>query len=278
MFSHAAAATRRPISAEARRTLASSGALLMIGMQRRARSPHDTHRVRLGGARVTTGRGNSQLSTVLLDCFGTMVHCPWRAIRHSMADRAGVPAERLLQGYKITRQNRNTGAYPDATAELTAVCEAADLSLTAGQVRDLVRFECELLTVRGGYYPDALRFVDRVRASRIAVGLVSNCSPSATCLFERLQPHRYVDDVVLSFRVGFRKPDKRIYLTALRRLNESNPGQCLFIDDEREFCQGAEAIGITTSLIDRTRRTTGRDDTCVRTLDDLVIAGRDGLP
>jgi putative hydrolase of the HAD superfamily len=212
------------------------------------------------------------MRTVLLDCFGTMVHCPWRAIRHRMADRAGVPAERLLQGYKITRPNRNTGVYPDATAELTAVCEAADLSLTARQVRELVRFECELLTVHGDYYPDALRFVDRVRASGIAVGMVSNCSPSAACLFERLQPHRYVDDVVLSFQVGYRKPDERIYRTALRRLNEDNPGQCLFVDDEREFCQGAEAVGITTSLIDRARRTTGLDGTCIRTFDDLVIA------
>lgn len=223
---------------------------------------------------MTTEPGNGRPSTVLLDWFGTMVHCPWRAIRQSMADRAGVPAERLRQGYEITRQNRNTGAYPDATAELTAVCEAADLSLTAGQVRDLVRFECELLMVRGDYYPDALRFVDRVRAGGIALGLVSNCSPSATCLFERLQPHRLFDDVVLSFEVGCRKPDERIYRTALRRLNEANPGQCLFIDDEREFCRGAEAIGITTSLIDRT----GRDDTCVRTFDELVIAGGAGFP
>ncbi len=224
-----------------------------------------------------TELARDQLSTVLVDCFGTMVHCPWRPIRQSMADRAGVPAERLLQGYKVTRQDRNTGVYPDATAELTAVCEAADLLLTAGQVQDLVRFERRLLTVRGGYYPDALRFVDRMRASGIAVGLVSNCSPSAAGLLERLKPHQYVDDVVLSFQVGYRKPDERIYVTALRRLNGSSPGHCLFVDDDRGFCQGAEALGMATSLVDRTRRTdTG--ESVVRTLDDLVIARSGGPP
>ncbi len=226
------------------------------------------------GARTTPGELRPR--TVLIDCFGTMVHCPWQAIRRSMADRAGVPADRFLRGYALTRQDRNTGVHSDATAELTAVCDASGLSLTAGQVQDLVRYERELLETRGDYYPDALRFLDRMRANEITVGMLSNCSPGAAFLLDRLQPHRHVDDVVLSFEVGCRKPDEGIYRTALRRLDVSDPGRCLFIDDEPDFCAGARSVGITTVLITRTHRATGRGDAGIRTLDDLVIAGEDG--
>lgn len=222
-----------------------------------------------------------QVSAVLIDCFGTMVNCPSGEIRRSMAERAGVPAERLLHGFRVTRQDRNTGVYPDATAELTAVVEAGDLLLTESQVRDLVGFERRILTVRGDYYPDALRLAARVRASGIPVGLVSNCSPSAAFLLERLKLHHHVDDVVLSFQVGYRKPDSRIYSTALRRLNTSDPGGCLFIDDDRTFCQGANSLGMAVRRIDRTDSATDGDIArtgAVRSLDDIVIAGRGGLP
>lgn len=215
-----------------------------------------------------------EVKAVLIDCFGTMVHCPWREIRRSMAERAGVPAERLLHGYKATRQERNTGVHPDAIAELTAVSEAADLLLTTRQLQDLVRFERRLLTVRGDYYPDALRFVARMRARGIPVGLVSNCSPGAASLFERLQPNRHVDDVVLSFQVGHRKPGSRIYGIAQRRLNASTPGSCLFVDDDQTFCRGAKDLGMAVCRVDRSAHEgDAAHGDVVHSLDDLVLAG-----
>ncbi len=53
------------------------------------------------------------------------------------------------------------------------------------------------------------------------------------------------DDYVLSYEVGFMKPDPRIYQEALGRSN-SEATECVFIDDIEENIRAAEALGIKT--------------------------------
>ena len=47
----------------------------------------------------------------------------------------------------------------------------------------------------------------------------------------------------LSYRMGVRKPDPRIYLEAARHLGVQ-PGACLFVDDRRKNVRGARAVGM----------------------------------
>jgi FMN phosphatase YigB (HAD superfamily) len=49
---------------------------------------------------------------------------------------------------------------------------------------------------------------------------------------------------VISAEVGLHKPQPEIYLLAAERL-EVEPAACLFVDDLRENCEGAEAVGMT---------------------------------
>jgi putative hydrolase of the HAD superfamily len=44
--------------------------------------------------------------------------------------------------------------------------------------------------------------------------------------------------------VGLHKPQPEIYRLAARRLGVE-PSECLFVDDLRENCEGAEAVGMT---------------------------------
>jgi putative hydrolase of the HAD superfamily len=49
---------------------------------------------------------------------------------------------------------------------------------------------------------------------------------------------------VISAEVGLHKPQPEIYLLASKRLGVE-PERCVFIDDLRENCAGAEAVGMT---------------------------------
>lgn len=51
-------------------------------------------------------------------------------------------------------------------------------------------------------------------------------------------------EYILSYKLGFRKPDKRIFYEAINRA-EVSPGECIYIDDIKEYTEVAQSIGIT---------------------------------
>lgn len=90
--------------------------------------------------------------------------------------------------------------------------------------------------------------VAAVRAARnsgIRTGLVSNSW--STSHYDRALLAELFDAVVISAEVGLHKPQPEIYLLASKRLGVE-PEQCVFLDDLRENCAGAEAVGMTAIL------------------------------
>ncbi len=55
------------------------------------------------------------------------------------------------------------------------------------------------------------------------------------------------DTAVISAEVGLHKPQPEIYRLAAERLVVP-PEECVFVDDLRENCAGAEAVGMTAIL------------------------------
>ena len=51
------------------------------------------------------------------------------------------------------------------------------------------------------------------------------------------------DAITLSFEIGHKKPEKEIYLDALKKLN-LKPDECVFIDDIKEYSDAASKLGI----------------------------------
>jgi epoxide hydrolase-like predicted phosphatase len=89
---------------------------------------------------------------------------------------------------------------------------------------------------------------EAVRAARetgIRTALVSNSW--STSHYDRDLLDRLFDAVVISAEVGLHKPQPKIYLLACERL-EAKPARCVFVDDLRENCAGAEAVGMTAVL------------------------------
>jgi FMN phosphatase YigB (HAD superfamily) len=82
--------------------------------------------------------------------------------------------------------------------------------------------------------------------------LVSNCGPDTRLLVDRLVLEQEFDALILSFELGYRKPDAAIYEAAMLAV-EARPDQSLFVDDQVDYCDGARAVAIDTRLMIRRR-------------------------
>jgi putative hydrolase of the HAD superfamily len=87
--------------------------------------------------------------------------------------------------------------------------------------------------------------VKRARAQGIRTGLVSNSMGAGR--YDRATFPELFDGVVISGEVGLHKPEPEIFLLGAERAGAS-PEQCVFVDDLRENCEGAEAVGMTAVL------------------------------
>jgi len=143
--------------------------------------------------------------------------------------RGDSEALRLLRGLE-------TGDLPDAEfeREFGALLGVADH---------------EDLTTRmfAGLAPEP-RMVDAVAAARaggVRTGLISNSWGLG--IYDRLDSTEVFDVTVISGEVGMHKPEPEIYLLAVERLGVE-PAAAVFVDDLRENCAGAEAVGMTALL------------------------------
>ena len=80
------------------------------------------------------------------------------------------------------------------------------------------------------------------------LALVSNCAVGTDKLIDSLGLTGFFDCTILSYQVGVRKPDKRMYLEALRCLG-LEAEECVFVADEISDLEGAKETGLKTILV-----------------------------
>ena len=90
-----------------------------------------------------------------------------------------------------------------------------------------------------------LAAVRRARSAGVRTGLISNSMGGAS--YDRSVFPQLFDGVVISGEVGMHKPQPEIFLLGAERAGVA-PGECVFVDDLRENCAGAEAVGMTAVL------------------------------
>jgi epoxide hydrolase-like predicted phosphatase len=84
--------------------------------------------------------------------------------------------------------------------------------------------------------------VRELKAAGMKTGLVSNSW--STGHYDRGLLDELFDGVVISGEEGMHKPQPEIYRLGAERVGVA-PENCLFVDDLRENCEGAEAVGMT---------------------------------
>ena len=89
---------------------------------------------------------------------------------------------------------------------------------------------------------EALR---RARSQGVRTGLISNSMGAGR--YDRSTFPELFDGVVISGDEGMHKPEPAIYELGAQRVGLT-PADCVFVDDLRENCDGAEAVGMTAVL------------------------------
>jgi putative hydrolase of the HAD superfamily len=90
--------------------------------------------------------------------------------------------------------------------------------------------------------PEMVEAVRQIRRAGLMTGLVSNSW--STDHYDRELLMELFDVTVISAEVHMHKPQPEIYRLAAKRL-EVDPAECIFVDDLKENCDGAEAVGMT---------------------------------
>ena len=105
-----------------------------------------------------------------------------------------------------------------------------------------------------GMHPDHA-MVNAVHAAKdagVRTGLISNSWGKGR--YDRSQFPVLFDGVVISGEVGLHKPQPEIFELGAERIGLP-PFECVFVDDLRENCAGAEAVGMTAVLHRQTDQT-----------------------
>jgi putative hydrolase of the HAD superfamily len=89
---------------------------------------------------------------------------------------------------------------------------------------------------------DAVR---RARAQMVRTGLITNSM--GVRHYDRSAFPELFDGVVISGEEGIHKPQPEIFRLGAERVGLP-PEECVFVDDLRENCEGAEAVGMTAVL------------------------------
>jgi putative hydrolase of the HAD superfamily len=92
---------------------------------------------------------------------------------------------------------------------------------------------------------EMLEAVRRARAQRVRTGLISNSM--GVHHYDRSAFPELFDGVVISGDEGIHKPQPEIFRLGAERVGLP-PEECVFVDDLRENCEGAEAVGMTAVL------------------------------
>ena len=98
-----------------------------------------------------------------------------------------------------------------------------------------------------GMRPDyaMVEAVRRAKQAGVRTGLVSNSIGAGR--YDRSTFPDLFDGVVISAEEGLHKPQPEIFLLGAQRVGIP-AAECVFVDDLRENCEGAEAVGMTAVL------------------------------
>jgi epoxide hydrolase-like predicted phosphatase len=192
----------------------------------------------------------SALKGLLVDYGGVLTTNVWDSFR-AFCDAEGIDRELVK---KLFRED------PEAlgllrqleTGELSEEEFSAGFGLLLGIPRE--RHEGLVDRLFAGMEPEEPMFeaLRRARRAGLKTGMISNSWGRGR--YDRSLFGELFDGVVISGEVGLHKPQPQIFELGAERV-ALPPSACVFVDDLRENCEGAEAVGMVAVLhrdVDRT--------------------------
>ncbi|MDB5162327.1 MAG: HAD-superfamily hydrolase, subfamily variant 3 [Candidatus Saccharibacteria bacterium] len=170
------------------------------------------------------------IKAIVFDCFGVLVSDGWLAFKHRHFD-----ADKHLFD-QVTEINQQVDAA--AISYDTFISRVAELAKVN---KDDVKNEIEQNLPN----LELFDFISTELKNKYPLGILSNAA--ANWLDELFTPEQLAlfDTYALSFEIGAIKPQAIAYVTIAKKLGvELN--ECVFIDDQLRYCEGAAAVGMKT--------------------------------
>lgn len=189
----------------------------------------------MGAARYTTAM---QYRAVIFDFDGVIRHWDEPGAR-AIEARHGLPEKALnVAAYEPSLLERAiTGRIPDETWRLAmrnALVRAHGESAAPA---------ADAWAERQGRIDHAMVALVKATRAHVRVGLLSNATTRLEADLQAFKLDQAFDVVVNSARVGFAKPDHRVFNVAAVRLGFL-PHECIFIDDTPGHVEAAAAFGM----------------------------------
>jgi HAD superfamily hydrolase (TIGR01509 family) len=161
---------------------------------------------------------------IIFDCYGVLVTDGWLPFKH---EHFGNDIELMDQASYLNMQcDKGLISYPQFITELAILSGVSEVEVGHAIHNNVPNKHLFDLIIE--------------LKDKYKIGMLSNAGSNRLFSQEQLD---LFDATVMSFEVGYVKPDPRAYQAAADRLGVE-PDECIMIDDIERNCSAAEAAGM----------------------------------
>lgn len=179
---------------------------------------------------------------ILFDFGGVIYQHPVDVIPEVIARIYNQPLELAIKEYSKYSNDFCTGKI-SADQIINSLSSTFKNSKQLSEVKNLwIKYYSELAIPN----QEVLDLIKKLRKN-YKLYLFSNTSEMSNIHNSRTGIYDYFDDVFMSYQLGLRKPDPKIFQRVISSLG-IKPAECIFIDDNLKNLETAKQLGITTIL------------------------------
>jgi epoxide hydrolase-like predicted phosphatase len=180
--------------------------------------------------------GNKEIKLLVFDMGGVFVRYEWTSVCTGLAEAVGISPESFLYTFEQVNDSHYERGKLSTLELVNRLNKALGSNLTEEQFHIL--WNCSL--------DEDLQMTELLQQlrQRFPLYLLSNNNDSNFTFVEsNFNVSRHFDEMILSHKVGYIKPEPEIYHEVLKR-SGMEPHQCLFVDDLQPNVDGAKAVGL----------------------------------
>ena len=177
------------------------------------------------------------IKAVIFDCYGVLVSSTWQRFRADQIEH-----------------NPEWSEYADEQMGRLSIGEISsrEFSQLIGEKTQLSSDEI-YRSLHDNVPDDSLfEYIANLKKS-YKIGMLSNIGGNRLDDLIGAERQKLFDSIALSFAIGAAKPDPAAYQTIATML-DVNPEECVFTDDLRKYCNGAESVGMKAILFESTNQ------------------------
>lgn len=186
-------------------------------------------------------RTKRSVQTIFFDIAGVVIDAPMAQYEKLGTEFFGCDRATLHRATALHLGELEKGAIPSEQ-----YWERVSLSISESGGRAVAPWKFKgfwegLLMDSFRIHSDVIDLVRRLK-SRVRVGVISNVIKDHAVILQREKVYDHFNPVVLSCKVGLRKPEPEIFAKAAE-LAKTKPERCLLADDDRRNVEAAEKAG-----------------------------------